>query len=61
MSKSLLSNIEQRIEAEQAEVKKHILSRNVDMKFLNSFKTAFNGFSGVVKFEDKSYRKACHR
>jgi len=52
MSKSLLSNIEQRIEAEQAEVKKHILSRNVDMKFLNSFKTAFNGFSGVVKFED---------
>ncbi|NLK43197.1 MAG: S8 family serine peptidase [Tissierellia bacterium] len=52
MSKSLLSSIEQRIEFEQKELKNLILSRNVEMKFINSFKTTFNGFSGIVKFED---------
>lgn len=52
MSQTLVNEIEKKIVAEQEEVKKQILSRNVDMKFINSFRTVFNGFSGLVKFKD---------
>ncbi len=51
MSESSIKEIERRIDEEQALVKKQIES-SVGMKFLNSFNTAFNGFSGTVKFKD---------
>lgn len=52
MSRSTINDIERKIELEQKNVKNDILSRKIDMEFLNSFKTAFNGFSGKVKYED---------
>lgn len=52
MSKSKIKSIEKSINIEQDTVKRNILSSNVDMQFINSFNTAFNGFSGKVKFED---------
>ena len=52
MTESSISGIERKINDEQQKVKRNILSNNVDMEFLNSFNTAFNGFSGRVKFED---------
>lgn len=52
MSKSSLNDIERKIDNEQQKVKNSILSNKVDMKFINSFNTAFNGFSGKVKFAD---------
>lgn len=52
MTESSISGIERRINDEQQKVKRNILSNNVDMEFLNSFNTSFNGFSGKVKFED---------
>lgn len=52
MSKSSLNSIEKAIDREQESLKTRILSKKVDMQFLNSFNTAFNGFSGKVKFED---------
>ncbi|WP_352418802.1 S8 family serine peptidase [Proteiniborus sp.] len=52
MSKSTISDIEKRIETEQKNVKDAILSHKIEMEFFNSFKTAFNGFSGKVKHED---------
>lgn len=44
--------IERSIEIEQQNVKKAIQSNNIEMEFINSFKTAFNGFSGIVKYGD---------
>lgn len=44
--------IERQIEIEQQNVKKAILSNNIKMDFIHSFKTAFNGFSGIVKYKD---------
>ena len=52
MSKSSIKEIERRIDEEQTQVKKNIESSRVDMKFINSFNTTFNGFSGMVKFGD---------
>lgn len=49
---SSAKSIEAKIEAEQEAVKKEIQINKVDMKFIHSFKTAFNGFSGKVKFGD---------
>ncbi|HSH35838.1 S8 family serine peptidase, partial [Schnuerera sp.] len=44
------SQIERQIEIEQEKVKNAILSKNINMNFIHSFKTAFNGFSGNAKF-----------
>lgn len=52
MSESSIEQIEKRINNEQEQVKKSIKLNNVNMKYLNSFNTAFNGFSGTVKFGD---------
>ncbi|MDR7857505.1 S8 family serine peptidase [Tissierella sp.] len=52
MSKTSLNSIENQIMKEQEGLKNAILSKKVDMEFINSFNTAFNGFSGKVKFED---------
>ena len=49
---SSAKSIEEDIEAEQEVVKKQILTQKIDMEFIHSFKTAFNGFSGKVKYED---------
>ena len=52
MSESSIKQVERRIDEEQRQVKKNIEANRVDMKFINSFNTTFNGFSGMVKFED---------
>lgn len=52
MSKSKLIDIEKNINNEQQKVKNSILAENIDMDFIHSFNTAFNGFSGKVKFQD---------
>jgi len=52
MSNSSIQEIERRIDNEQEQVKRSIEYSNVNMKYLNSFNTAFNGFSGMVNFED---------
>lgn len=44
--------IEKDIEAEQQKVKNSIIASRIDMKFIHNFKTAFNGFSGKVRYED---------
>lgn len=43
--------IEKDIEVEQQAVKNSIISKKIDMDFVHDFKTAFNGFSGHVKYE----------
>lgn len=52
MSRKEIDSIESKIEVEQENVKKNILSKNINMQFINNFKIAFNGFSGKVKYED---------
>lgn len=52
MSQESLQKIEQQIEKEQQQVKNSIAANKVSMSYLNSFNTAFNGFSGMVKFGD---------
>lgn len=52
MSRSTIEELERKIEVEQEKVKDAILSSKVNMEFINSFKTALNGFSGKVKYSD---------
>ena len=52
LSTSTVNDIERKIDNEQQRVKADILSNKIDMEFIHSFNTAFNGFSGKVKFED---------
>jgi len=51
MSESSIKEIERRINEEQVQVKRQIESVS-GMKFINSFNTAFNGFSGMAQFKD---------
>jgi lactocepin len=52
LSNSTINDIERKIDNEQQKVKANIRAQNIDMKFIHSFNTAFNGFSGKVKFQD---------
>lgn len=52
MSKASIEKIERDIEAEQEAVKARIARDLIDMNYINSYKTVFNGFSGTVKFRD---------
>lgn len=51
MPESSIKGIERKINEEQVQVKRQIESV-ASMKYINSFNTAFNGFSGMVKFKD---------
>ena len=46
------SSIESEIYKAQEAIKDQIKARNIDMGYLRSFSVAFNGFSGIVKYED---------
>ena len=50
LSKSKVTQIENRLETNQVKVKRNIASSNIKMEYLNSFTTVFNGFSGKVKY-----------
>ncbi|WP_192929719.1 S8 family serine peptidase [Alkaliphilus serpentinus] len=52
LSVKVVSDLERNIEKEQQQVKQKILSSKINMDFIHSFKTTFNGFSGMVKVED---------
>ncbi len=54
LSTLTIRDVERKIDNEQQRVKNSILANKIDMKFIHSFNTAFNGFSGKVKFEDIS-------
>ena len=52
LSNSTINDIERKIDNEQQKVKANIRAQNINMEFIHSFNTAFNGFSGKVKFQD---------
>lgn len=52
ISKSTIADLERKILDEQENVKKDILANNINMEFFHSLTTAFNGFSGKVKYAD---------
>lgn len=52
LSISTVDDIERKIDNEQQKVKANILANKIDMEFLHSFNTVFNGFSGKVKYGD---------
>lgn len=52
MSISAVADIERNLEREQEAVKQNISNNRIDMEYINSFKTVFNGFSGNVKYGD---------
>lgn len=52
MSKKEIANVEKSLKAEQNVVKKQLKLNKVNMKYAHDFQTAFNGFSGEVKFKE---------
>lgn len=52
MSVNKVDNIERNIFAEQDKVKVQIDNSRVHMDYINEFSTAFNGFSGKVRYKD---------